>query len=204
MVRLHPVNTSPFLDGVVILCRSGKNHFDELLRRVVSNGLGHGLKGDAVVKVYLSDGKVIFRRDAFSGILSEVRKYRLFLTVSHRYIEQLGEKLRHSVFGNAGTLVTSPSGSEDAAYLERQFCPEIKARDLIDHGKHHICLKLAIDRATTRSFSAITIPPSEDFSCQLSKGPILTRFGRFCSVRSHSTSPTGFESVREQHQEMLL
>ena len=167
---MPPVNAATFLDGVVILGRSGNNHFDELLRRGVSNGLGHGLKGDAIVKVYLSDGKVIFRRDTFSGILSAARKYRLCLTVSHQYIEQLDEKLRYAVFGNVGTVGAFPLGPEDAEYLERQFLPEIKARDLIDHGKHHIYLKLAIDGRTTRSFSATTIPPSEGFSCQLRKG----------------------------------
>ena len=40
-----------------------------------------------------------FTTDAFAGILSEARKYRLNLTLPHQYIDQLPESIRGAVFG---------------------------------------------------------------------------------------------------------
>jgi len=47
--------------------------------------------------------------DAFAGILSEARKYRLNLTVAHQYTAQLvvdkSSAVRDAVFGNVGTMI---------------------------------------------------------------------------------------------------
>lgn len=41
-----------------------------------------------------------FSTDAFASILAEARKYRLCLTLSHQYIDQLPLPIRQAVFGN--------------------------------------------------------------------------------------------------------
>jgi type IV secretory pathway TraG/TraD family ATPase VirD4 len=46
-----------------------------------------------------------FTTNAFAAILAEARKYRLCLTLSHQYIDQLPEPIRQAVFGNVGTLI---------------------------------------------------------------------------------------------------
>ncbi|MBW1716110.1 MAG: type IV secretion system DNA-binding domain-containing protein, partial [Deltaproteobacteria bacterium] len=40
---------------------------------------------------------------SFADILSEARKYGLNLVLAHQYIEQLDERIRAAIFGNAGT-----------------------------------------------------------------------------------------------------
>lgn len=44
-----------------------------------------------------------FSTDVFASILAEARKYRLCLTLSHQYIDQLTLPVRQAVFGNVGT-----------------------------------------------------------------------------------------------------
>jgi len=46
-----------------------------------------------------------FASDTFVSILSEARKYRLCLTLSHQYIDQLRSEIRDAVFGNVGSIV---------------------------------------------------------------------------------------------------
>jgi len=104
-----------------------------------------------------------FATESFVNILSEARKYRLSLILSHQYIAQLGTgneaHVRDAVFGNVGTIVTFRVGAEDAEFLEKEFTPEFLAPDFVNLGKYHIYVKLMIDGITGRPFSAETMPP---------------------------------------------
>lgn len=60
-------------------------------------------------------------RVSFAGILSEARKYRLCLTLSHQFISQLSDKMRDAVLGNVGRIVAFRVGAIDANLLEREF-----------------------------------------------------------------------------------
>ncbi|MBI2644520.1 MAG: type IV secretion system DNA-binding domain-containing protein [Candidatus Wildermuthbacteria bacterium] len=100
-----------------------------------------------------------FASDSFAGILSEARKYRLSLILSHQYIAQLDEKVRDAVFGNVGTLVSFRIGAEDAEAFEKEFFPEFTAEDFVDLGKYTIYVKLMIDGIASHPFSAVTLPP---------------------------------------------
>jgi hypothetical protein len=62
-----------------------------------------------------------FSTDSFASILSEARKYRLCLVLSHQYIEQLSPEIRASVLGNAGTMISFRVGESDAQVLAREF-----------------------------------------------------------------------------------
>jgi type IV secretory pathway TraG/TraD family ATPase VirD4 len=99
-----------------------------------------------------------FLPENFSSILSESRKYGLCLTLAHQYLGQLEENLREAIFGNVGTIIVFAVGPEDAKFLEREFRPEFKMRDLVEQGKGHIYLKMAINGKTSRPFSAFTLP----------------------------------------------
>ena len=104
-----------------------------------------------------------FATDAFASILSEARKYGLALTISHQYIGQLmtetSTKMRDSVFGNVGTLISFRVGATDAEFLEIQFAPEIMAQDFVNLPNYNIYLKILVDGISSRPFSATTIPP---------------------------------------------
>jgi CxxC-x17-CxxC domain-containing protein len=103
-----------------------------------------------------------FVTDAFAGILSEARKYRLNLTVAHQYTAQLvvdkSSAVRDAVFGNVGTMIVFRVGSDDADFLEKEFDPEFTPQDLVNLPNFKIYLKLMIDGVTSRPFSAKTLP----------------------------------------------
>ncbi len=103
-----------------------------------------------------------FVTDAFAGILSEARKYRLNLTVAHQYTAQLvvdkSSAVRDAVFGNVGTMIIFRVGSDDADFLEKEFEPEFTPQDIVNLPNYKIYLKLMIDGVTSRPFSAKTLP----------------------------------------------
>lgn len=96
---------------------------------------------------------------SFADILAESRKYGLNLVLAHQYLEQLDEKLRAAVFGNVGTLISFRVGVEDAKLLAQEFYPTFSESDLVNLPNHNIYLKLLIDGAPSRPFSAVTLPP---------------------------------------------
>lgn len=100
-----------------------------------------------------------FANESFANILSEARKYRLSLIVAHQYIKQLAEEVAWAVFGNVGTLIVFRVGTEDAAFMENEFMPTFTPEDLVNLNKFEVYLKLMVDGAATRPFSANTLPP---------------------------------------------
>lgn len=96
---------------------------------------------------------------SFADILSEARKYGLNLVLAHQYIEQLDQKIRAAILGNAGTIISFRVGAEDAKYLAREFHPVFEETDLVNLANYHIYLKLLIDGVASRAFSATTLGP---------------------------------------------
>lgn len=96
---------------------------------------------------------------SFAGLLSELRKYRLNLTLAHQFLEQLDEELQAAIFGNVGTIISFRIGARDAEYLAKEFSPTFTESDLINLPQHHVILKLMINGVTADAFSAITLPP---------------------------------------------
>jgi len=95
---------------------------------------------------------------SFARILSEARKYKLSLFLTHQYIGQLSEAIREAVFGNVGTTIAFRVGAEDATYLEKEFHPIFSEADFINLPLYSIYIKLMIDGATSKPFSAETFP----------------------------------------------
>ena len=98
--------------------------------------------------------------DSISTILSEARKYKLSLTVANQFIAQLDEKIKNSVFGNVGSIVSFRVSSEDAEYLEKQFAPVFTAKDLMNVDMHNSYVKLLSNGRPVVPFSMLTnLPP---------------------------------------------
>ena len=62
-----------------------------------------------------------FATDSFADILSESRKYGLFITAAHQLLGQLPPLLRQSVFGNVGEMICFRVGAEDAPLLAKEL-----------------------------------------------------------------------------------
>lgn len=99
-----------------------------------------------------------FATSSFIKILSEARKYRLALTLTNQYIEQLTEEIQRAVFGNVGTLISFVMGSRDAEMFSKEYASMYTPADLVNLGKHEIVLKLCIDNMTSTPFPAKTLP----------------------------------------------
>lgn len=116
-----------------------------------------------------------FTTDSVATILAEARKYRLNLILAHQFIGQLTDKIRDSVFGNAGSIVSFRVGPEDAKFLVKYFEPIFNEQDLINIDNRHAYAKLLINGATTMPFNIAT-EDSPDVS--LDKAERLREFSR--------------------------
>jgi len=103
-----------------------------------------------------------FSTDAFASILAEARKYRLCLTLSHQYIEQLSLPVRQAVFGNVGTLIAFRIGYADAEVMEKEFGNTFTASALADLERYEAAVKLLEDGANQEPFRAKMLPPLEN------------------------------------------
>jgi Type IV secretion-system coupling protein DNA-binding domain len=102
---------------------------------------------------------------SFADILAEARKYKLSLFLAHQYIEQIHEKIRFAIFGNVGTMIIFRVGAEDAGQLVQEVQPVFSEEDLINLPRYSMYLKLMIDGATSKPFSAMTNPlPASGYS----------------------------------------
>ncbi|MFY9484105.1 MAG: ATP-binding protein [Patescibacteria group bacterium] len=93
-----------------------------------------------------------FTTDSFATILSEARKYHIGLHITNQYIAQLTEKIRDSVVGNAGTLISYRIGASDAEFMVKEF-PGVSIDDLANLDRFSTYVKLLIDGTPSKPFS---------------------------------------------------
>jgi type IV secretory pathway TraG/TraD family ATPase VirD4 len=96
-------------------------------------------------------------------MLSESRKYRLALTLSHQLTRQLDQDTYHSVIGNAGSIISFRVGLEDAELLAPAMSKhpgQLLPADLCNLPNYTAYARLLIDGHPSRPFSLKTLPPS--------------------------------------------
>ena len=103
-----------------------------------------------------------FATGSFEQILSESRKYKLGLYLTHQFTAQLPEELLKAVYGNVGTIATFSVGAPDAHAMSLEFAPYFDAEDIISLERFQIYIKLMVDGMTSLPFSAEIIRPWED------------------------------------------
>jgi len=99
--------------------------------------------------------------DSISVILSEARKYKLGLIIAHQFIDQLSDKIKSSVFGNVGTMVSFRVGTTDAELLVKQFEPIFSENDLVNLPNHQAFIRLLCQGFPRKPFSLETLKPEE-------------------------------------------
>jgi type IV secretion system coupling TraD/TrwB family protein len=164
----EPISVRRIMDeGKVLLINLGKGRIGE-----DSSSLLGGLLVTTVGLAAYSraDAPAAERRDFFlyvdefqnfttlavANMLSELRKYRVGMTMAHQYLHQLEPDIRHAVLGNAGTLISFRLGAEDAGYISREFEERFDAKDLLNLPNRNIYLRLMIDGQPSRPFSGAT------------------------------------------------
>lgn len=95
---------------------------------------------------------------SISGILSELRKFKISLTLANQYLHQLDTDIKNAVLGNVGTLIAFRTGQSDANYLAKEFHPIFETSDFTNLENYDIYLKLMISGKPSVPFSATTFP----------------------------------------------
>lgn len=103
-----------------------------------------------------------FSTDVFASILAEARKYRLDLTLSHQYIDQLSLPVKQAVFGNVGTLIAFRIGFTDAEVMAKEFGNTFQPATLADLDRYEAAVKLLSDGENREPFRAKMLPPLEN------------------------------------------
>jgi len=99
-----------------------------------------------------------FTTSAFSGMLSELRKYGLGLVLAHQHTDQLDRSILEAILGNAGTVMAFRIGATDAPILAHQL-RGVLPRDLIGLANYEMFMKLMIGGEQSKVFSASTTSP---------------------------------------------
>lgn len=91
------------------------------------------------------------------NMFSEMRKFKLGMTLAHQYFHQLDEDIRRAILGNVGTLIAFRVGTEDGLFLAKEMYPVFDMESFINLPNYSIYLKLMIDGIPSKPFSAVTI-----------------------------------------------
>jgi hypothetical protein len=128
--------------------------------------------------------------DSIASILSEARKYKLSLNITHQYLAQLQDSIKNAVFGNVGSLASFRVGSEDAQFLESRFAPTFSSDDIMkidnwnliyNNAKEALAYqKLTQANCSIESYHLILDPNNTDWEIQ--------------QYRNNFIEPTGLRS----------
>jgi hypothetical protein len=120
-----------------------------------------------------------FATDSFASILSEARKYRLNLTLSHQYTRQLRDPIRDAVFGNVGALISFRVSESDAQVLDREFGDSGGTQAFTDLANFEARVRALEGGEQTEPFAVRTLPP------------FGTRYGRSAAIIRRSREAYG-------------
>lgn len=134
-------------------------------------------------------------------MLSESRKYRLCLTLSHQLTRQLDPATYHSVIGNCGTLLSFRVGFEDAELLAPAMSKhpgQLLPADLCNLPNYTAFIRLLIDGHPSRPFSMRTLPPDPSVLDER-RGDIVrrtskNRYGFNADAIARVSEPARFET----------
>ena len=163
------------LDGRgIFLARLSKGSLGELdtqllgsflLSKIFIAAMGRSLvKPDqrGVFQLYVDEFQN-FTNDTVAHMLSEARKYGLYLTLANQSLSQLNanrgfQNLADAVLGNVGNMVTFRVGPGDAEKLHAYTLPEFDALDLQGLPNFHAVARLMTSHGPTRPFVFNTLP----------------------------------------------
>lgn len=133
-----------------------------------------------------------FATDSFATILSEARKYRLCLTLSHQYTGQLSRELQDAVFGNVGSMIAFRVGHDDANELAKAFGAEYPPERFTDLANFEIMAKL-LEAGTESMFFGRTAAPDG----------VVAGLGQDIRIQSQNRFGTPREVVERKIQRWL-
>jgi hypothetical protein len=164
--QAHGINIAECMNtGKILICNLAKGLIGEDVSQILGSLITTGIQTAAMRRAAISeearqpfmvfiDECHSFLTTSFASMLSEVRKYKIGLFLTHQYLEQLPEDVRIGVLGNVGTIICFRLSAADGKVMEQEFYPIFKQDDLINLPRFEMYVKLLIDGLAPRPFSA--------------------------------------------------
>ena len=108
--------------------------------------------------VYLDEFQNVVT-ESIASILSEARKYKLSLNMTHQYMEQLPDFIKSAVFGNVGNMAFFRIKSEDAAVAEPRIAPRFTKDDIIKQENFNCVVSMLVGGKPAQAFNMDTLNP---------------------------------------------
>ncbi len=109
-----------------------------------------------------------FTTDTVAHLLSEARKFGLYLTLANQNLAQLSinintgrQNVLDAVLGNVGTMLLFRLGAVDAAKMEIYTRPELDAQDLQELPDFYAAGRLLVNNSPSKPFVFKTLPGLE-------------------------------------------
>jgi Helicase HerA, central domain len=115
------------------------------------------LEGDRRAFMLYVDEFHSFTTTAFAGMLSEVRKYGVAVTLAHQHILQADRAVFEAIMGNVGTMMAFRVGALDAPTIAMQM-QGISPSDLVGLPNHHAYALVMAGGEKSKPFSIQTRP----------------------------------------------
>lgn len=96
--------------------------------------------------------------DSFADMLSELRKFKMSVTLSAQFLAQARPRVRSSILGNCGSLFCFGCGVEDAEILAPYFDP-YPASELVDLSPYQVFVRMMREGELRAPFKGQTLPP---------------------------------------------
>jgi len=100
-----------------------------------------------------------FITTALNKMLSEVRKFGLYLILANQFLDQLKGPVLSAVLGNVGASIAFQVGPDDARALSPYFKPEFSQEDLINLDLYRAGVKVRLGGQNMPAFSLETLKP---------------------------------------------
>lgn len=164
--QLHGLSIEEVMNrGKILICNLSKGIIGEEASQILGSLLTSGIQTAAMRRAKLTeqdrrpfmvyiDECHSFITTSFASLLSEVRKFKVGLFLTHQYLDQLPEEVQSAILGNVGTIICFRLGTADANVMEEEFCPVFKVNDFLNLPRFHVYLRLLIDGFISTPFSA--------------------------------------------------
>lgn len=130
-----------------------------LVSHLAVSGLGRADVAENVRRdfcLYLDEFHA-FATLSLATMLSELRKFRVSLTLAHQYLGQLLPAVRDAVFGNVATVVAFRISAQDSGIVSKELGDTLSPADLSQRPNHQVYIRLLVDGAPSRPFSASSL-----------------------------------------------
>lgn len=94
--------------------------------------------------------------EAFSEMLSELRKYKVGLVLAHQHTEQISKPVLEAIIGNVGTWIVFRVGATDASLLSKQL-GSVAPSDLIRLPNFQFFTRLLIEGRQSEVFTGTSL-----------------------------------------------